>query len=644
MSAIWGCIDLSDNDLPEGLCAAMERPLHEYRIDRYASISTNNVVMGCGVQYTRKWSEKEPLPIHDAKSDVYFTADACIFNRDELIGELCPENNGIPDGELMFLAFRAWGADCSKRIYGSYSFAAYDAQKNELVISADHRISRSIYYFCEGSRVYFSTLTSPIREGCDAAPQLNDEWCALFLAMRSYAVMVDGIHTPYNGIFRIPAAHYYVFSGQVERKIRYWFPDKVSPLRLNNDDEYAERFRTLFDKCTRETLQASGKVGAQLSSGFDSGSVAAYSARILEERGEPLLSYTHVPIDAFSKENTQREVFNEKEGVERFCTMHSNIVPRFLSTPDKNGVLSLPEIMLKDFFPIKSITNIGWIDGIMEEMAHDGCRVLLSGQYGNVTISRGSVDTYFTMLLSKGKIVRFLKELNNFTDVMKLNRKRVLKKLLTRFTPVFLQRLKVGDYLRDTLVNRDYAALCGINKKDRRLERNLNIHKRNTLKRENESYYEDFSLAQISDYETKLTLFYGLQSFDITKDPRIIEFCCSLPLECFTNAKPESRRLTRVYLADNFPPEVLPELSPRGTQSADEIERLIPVWEQAYEELTRVCLSPQMCRMADADKVGLLLERLKTGPDQVPSTELNRLLYIYSMGIFLEQHISNSGI
>jgi len=636
MSAIWGCIDLSGKALPEDLCALMEQPLHRYQIDRFAALSNKNVVMGCGIQYIHKESEREPLPIYDAEAGIYFTADVHIYNREELVCALCPNRGDIPDGTLFFLAYLAWGPDCVKRIYGSYSYAAYDITANELVLGADHTISRSIYYQQDGTRVYFSTLTSPVIEGRRALPRLNETWCAYFLSMPSYAIMTNGTDTPFAGIFRVPAAHYYRFKKQHIRKVRYWFPETTPPLRLASDEEYERRFRALFEQCTMETLRVQGGVAVRLSSGFDSGAVAAYAARLLAQRGQPLRSYTHIPVQTFSRENNRRILYNEKEGVLRFCAMHPNIIPKFLDTPDRNAVLSLAEVMGRGLFPVKSTTNIGWIDGLLQEMHQDGCRVSLGGQYGNVTISRGSMETYLTTVLSQGRLIHFVTALTRYSRIMGYSRKRVLGYILSRFVPLFVRRLLAGDYLKDSIVNREFAQMCKITSKDRHLESNLNITPKPTFQEEQRYLFDETPLAHVSDSETKLTLYHGIESFDVTRDPRIIEFCYSLPMECFSNAGPETRRLSRIYLSDLYPPEVRAEKSPRGSQSSDTIERLITVWEQAYIELKRVCLSPQMLRMANGTRVREILDQIQESPEGAPLEELKKLIYVYSMGVFLE--------
>lgn len=638
MSAIWGCVNLEGGTVSSHLCETMRQPFLNNKIDRYSSQCLENAFMGCGIQYIHRESPNEPLPILDEQEGLLFTADAHIYNRDELIGTLCAGKNDIPDGELFFLAYKKWKKDVSKHVYGSYAYAAYDKRQNELTVAADHTSTRSIYYCRHEGKVFFSTLAEPINCGIGKAPEFNEEWAALFLAMTTYSILVNPTDTPYKDIYRVTAAHYMVFTKNDEKSVEYWSPDDVRPLVLKNDDEYRERFRALMQKCMGEMLRIDGEMAIMLSSGLDSSSVAAFAAPILSGQGKTLHSYTHVPIDSFEKPKNSRLLYDERSGVLRLCEMYPNIIPRFLSTPDRNAILSLSELMNYGIFPIKSTTNIAWIDALMEEAANDGCRAMLTGQYGNTTISLGSMETYLLTSLSQGRFFNFWTSLRSYSKNMGFSRKRIIKYLASQLVPVALKKMMTKDYLDGTLLDRDFASKAGIEKKDSRLEFNLNITPAMTFQAERKYVYNNIAFAHICDSETKLSLRYGMNTLDVTKDIRIIEFCLSLPLECFVRPIPETRRLCRVYLSDLLPEEILPEKAPRGSQSADMIERLVPCWEEAYKELRRVCLSPRLLKMLDEQSVKSALDQLEDVPTQEKSDILKKIIYAYSMGIFLENH------
>ncbi len=94
------------------------------------------VVEGCaglGHALTISTSEEklERLPVVDAASGVIFTAEGRVDNREELLSDLeMPAANGdparSPDGEIMFRAYQRWGAQAPRRLFGDWSFAAWD--------------------------------------------------------------------------------------------------------------------------------------------------------------------------------------------------------------------------------------------------------------------------------------------------------------------------------------------------------------------------------------------------------------------------------------------------------------------------------------------------------------------------------------
>ena len=642
MSAIWGCVDLGGGNLPEGLCAAMEKPLHEYKIDRYASISGGNVVMGCGVQYIKTWSEKEPLPIYDAEAGAYFTADCLIDNRAELIAELCPGNSGIPDGELLFLAYKKWGEEMPKRVYGNYSFAAYERKANRLLIVADHTASRSVYYFREGDRVFFGTIEESLLRGKGGKPELNDEWIALYLAMKPISLLTNPEETIFKGVLRVTASCVNIFTQGDGMDVReYWSVGQVKPLKLKSDGEYKEHFRELFFRCAREAVQGvNGETGVMLSSGFDSSAVAAATAPVLDAQGKRLLAYTHVPVEGHeSGYNKKFFITDEREGVLRLCGMYPSIAPHFLPFPECDGFSNIREILNAHETPYKAVVNVDWIHAINKAAAADGCRILLDGQMGNGTISWGNILVYERHLLTRGRPFKALSTLNRYARQKGVGRKRELRFLLSSFMPNAFDREQKEDWLEGSFVNRELAAAFGIKNGDERIRMNVQLARPliKPYSKFRKDVFNKIAFAHIADSATKLALKSGIILKDITRDIRIFEFCSSVPIECFVNSVPETRRLARIYLADLLPPEILPETAPRGRQSGDWLERIAPKWPALYEDVLRVCESPALSRYVDMPAVREALELYRNLPAKKEEDNFMRFGALYILGLFLEK-------
>ena len=86
MSAIWGVIDLSGENIKSETATDMKKTYENYKIDRFCECLNSNVLFGCAHQHITDISVKEQLPIYE--DGIYFTADAIIDNRKQLKKEL----------------------------------------------------------------------------------------------------------------------------------------------------------------------------------------------------------------------------------------------------------------------------------------------------------------------------------------------------------------------------------------------------------------------------------------------------------------------------------------------------------------------------------------------------------------------------
>lgn len=630
MSVIWGCIDFSGGEA----AARMGSPVCGDGIDRTEELRGRGVVMGCGLQYVMPESDRERLPWRDGEGELYFTADCIVDNREELIPLLCPDAPDTPDGGLLLLAYREWGEDTPRQVYGSYAFAAYHAKENRLVLCVDHTFSRCLYYSRVGSRLYFGTLLSSILAVQQTPPKFNQPELALLMSGPGLSMYHDAESTFYENVYRIPAGHYLRISKSQTRSVCYWSPKDVQPLRLKDDAAYGDYFRNLMETVTRQMTRSSGEVGMLLSCGLDSTSVAAFAAGHLARSGRKLHAYTYVPMaDYASKVNPKRILTNERQGVEAFAARYPNIQTRFCDFPDRNGIGETKRLQDRLELPYVTHTNLPWLDGFAEMAAKEGCRVMLTGQMGNATISGGEMTPYVVSRILKGRWIDAARNINRYGQTMWIGRKGFAKYVLQNLPPKWLQWLTTPDYFKDFPLNRDYLRHLGIRKRDPRYSFRAGVIGTFSYRKERSLIYSPVSLGQVGELETKTYLRYGMVTRDPTKDIRIFEFCLSVPMECLVGHGNQTRRLVRRYLSDLLPPELIEERAPRGRQSGDWHDRLLKDWDRVYSELNRVLTGPALAPYLDAPAVSRLLSRLKESDD---TRLFNQLFKFYSAGLFME--------
>lgn len=635
MAAIWGCVDLGGGTLPHEMKDVMERPFHACKIDSISSWSGGNVLMGGGVQYITAESVNERLPVIQEEKGVYFTADCYIDNRDDLIAELCPGDDKIPDGGLLFLAYEKWGEDASRHVYGCYAYAAYDAAANRLIVSADHVFGRCVFYARQGSRVYFSTLMEPIIQAMEKRPPLCREWIAGYLCSTTLASIDDPEITVYEGVRKVPAAKYIRFTPEGAEAVAFWSLRDVKPLRLANDDEYAKRLRGLMETAARQATRTSGEVGILLSGGMDSTAVATFAAPLLEEREKLLYSFTSVPIPGFVSTERYRSA-DESELVKLFCEMYPNIRPTFGSFPEEDALSIGDEFIRNAETPLKTSVNAVWIQGFQHMARKMGCRIMLTGQSGNLTISAGSLFTCSYSMLLRGRFATAWNMLGSFAKRRRIPRRRVFTSFATELIPGGLRRLPVRDFLADSLADKKFAAEAGYKRRDKRLISNTGIYSQMAYKQENELRFFPLQFSHLGEIETKHGLHTGMLMRDITRDIRIIEYCMSLPSSCYVDRNGVDRRLVRAYFRDRYPPRLLDEREKRGVQGTDWAARLARRWDTLYPQIVERCTSRRLAGYVDGEKTRALLDQLRPPPDYSGNSLLIQIMAVYFFDLFLE--------
>lgn len=586
MSAIWGVIDINENQISENYVTAFRKAYDVCRIDHSESICFENGVIGCELQYFREIAKKEKLPIRE--KGVYFTADVWLDNREELLSDPIfsnVENKEVPDGEILFRLYKTYGYSCLERIYGAYAFVYYNKEEQYIDIVMDHTGNRCLYYSFVDGALTFSTLMKPIYEADKSKYTLNDKMLAEYLAWPDYNVYADCEATTINEIKHAVAGEVRRVSLHGEKRINFWNPIScVGKLKGKSDEEYKLLLIQNFEKCVCETIQTEGEVGVLLSGGLDSSSVACFTAAELKKKNKMMFAYTMVPKEGYINDTGENVNVDERELVHKTAVFLGNVVEHYDSYETMNVWNVMEEQLSFLEGPYKSLQNVMWIKHLIEVAAQDGCKVVLSGGYGNDTISYGSSSTYIWELFIGGKWIRLHKELNATNGVMKYNKKKVLKSYwkALKSNRESIYNLK-NFYKQDCLVNADMLRSMKLDKYCIKMQRKGNSIK--TRKKYLAFVTDKIRFRQVGDATTKMSLCTGVLRKDPTMDPRVIEFCYSLPTEQF-NKGCCPRRLIYEYFKDYLPKDLLQPNLPRGRQSADVGRRLHNSWEEIYAEMT----------------------------------------------------------
>jgi len=231
-------------------------------------------------------------------------ADARLDNRAELadaFGLAGPERGGVEDCELILRAYERWGEDCPQRLLGDYAFAVWDAGQRSLFCARDAVGARPLYYSPGPGRrfVFASDIDAAL-----AAPGVEDDLDEAFVARYLSAANPAASATFFRAVRSLPPGHSIAVNGRAERIRRWWRPEDAPDIRLGSDEAYRRAFLEHYRRAVRDRLDDTGEVGAHLSGGLDSSSIAVLAARELRPSGRRLhaLCWHPPPNDSQTEE------------------------------------------------------------------------------------------------------------------------------------------------------------------------------------------------------------------------------------------------------------------------------------------------------------------------------------------------------
>jgi asparagine synthase (glutamine-hydrolysing) len=331
-------------------------------------------------------SVHERFPIIDSHWGLVMVSAGRIDNRDELFGAFntpLGQRSSIPDSQLMFDAYRKWGKECVHHLTGDWNLAVWHKQERKLFVARDHIGISGLYYHINGQQFIFASSL----KGLLVLPQIPRKINELRIAQILVSWHGDGVQTAYEGILRLPPAHHITLTGSRVEKTRYHSFENIAPLRYRDDNEYIEHFRELFAEAVRCRLRTNGRVGSTLSSGLDSSSISAVAANLLKEKGIRLPVFTSVPMYECQHLVPPHRLADEGPLAAKLVEFNGNMDHNLCKAERISVLEGIRKMLWVHDQPFHAAGNAFWIVDMMENLQQHGCNVLLTGQFGNGTIS-----------------------------------------------------------------------------------------------------------------------------------------------------------------------------------------------------------------------------------------------------------------
>lgn len=623
MSAIAGMYNLNKEPMSLDHINSLMGALQKYPADDIQIWNKVNIFLGCHAQWITPESVREQLPYYDYERQVVITADAIIDNREELFDKLQVERSKrkeMPDSQLILLAYYKWGEESPKYLVGDFAFMIWNEKKQELFGARDFSGSRTLYYYFNQQRFVFCTTMEPLFSLPYIVEKLNEQWLAEYLAIPGMNDSVDALITVQKNIQQIPPAHSISVIGNKVNLSRYVTLTAKEEIRFKSNNDYVEAFRDIFQTAVTDRLRTHLKVGAHLSGGLDSGSVASFASRALKKENKQLYTYSYVPANDFMDWTPNNRLANESPFIKSTVDYAGNIKDHYL---DSNNISPLSEIddwLIIMEMPYKFYATSVWIKGIFEKSSDHGIGVLLNGGRGNLSISWGSALNYYALLLKKLKWVQLFNELNYYSKNIGGNRLRLIP-VIGKFAFPLINRVIATEkpYQFPLLINPEFAKKTGVFKRLKQHGINASgsfvsgIFQENIYEARKSHFQELFSWNTTGTVGTKLSLYHSLWKRDPTNDIRLIKFCLSLPEEQYVQNGLD-RALVRRSTKNILPDNVRLNQRVRGIQGADAVHRMAPFWDEFLNELEKITQDPILMELLNIEVIKKAMSKVKKGP------------------------------
>ncbi len=313
-------------------------------------------------------------PISNEDNTLQLVCNGEIYNSPELRKELKSRGHQFKtetDVEVILHLYEEHSDDCVKFLRGMFAFAIWDSRRRRLYIARDH-LGQKPLFFCQHNGAFaFASEAKSILASEIVKPEIDLEGLWHYLSLR---FMPDD-HSMFKFVQKLPAAHYLVYENSRITINHYWDVDFKNKLNASEDD-LTDQLDELLLETVKDHLLSDVRVGAFLSGGIDSGTVASMMA-VLGEKSLPNFS-----IGTKEKEFDElpfARMVSEKYGMEA----HEKIIE-----PDL--IHTIPSMI---YHMDEPADPFGFGVYLVSEMASEHVKVVLGGDGGDENFA--GYDRYY---------------------------------------------------------------------------------------------------------------------------------------------------------------------------------------------------------------------------------------------------------
>ncbi len=306
-------------------------------------------------------------PIHNEDETVWIVFNGEIFNYVELRKGLIARGHRFhtrSDTEVIVHLYEERGERCVEALNGQFAFALWDSRSGQLLLGRDRLGVRPLFYAVTHGTLLFASEIKAIFADDRVSRELDP--CALEELFTFWAPLPG--RTAFRGIHEVPPGHTLSVRWDSPRLRRYWAlsfpPGHAADGRAGSD--YVGSFRELLIDATMLRLRADVPVGAYLSGGLDSSTIAAIIRRFNPNR-------LHTFSITFEDSEFDEGVYQQQ------MAMHLGVEHHTIVCTDADIGRAFPEVVWHSEVPILRTAPVPLY--LLSKLVRDnGFKVVLTGE------------------------------------------------------------------------------------------------------------------------------------------------------------------------------------------------------------------------------------------------------------------------
>lgn len=547
-------------------------------------------------------------------SGAVIAADLRLDNRDDVlarVGVAPADAMAWADSRVVLAAWEKFGDDIWPTLRGPFAVSIWDSRRRVLTLARDH-FGFNVAMWHRNERFFaFATMPKGLFALGDVPRRFNEEKFADFLVLNH----ADHATTVYHDIYRVPPAHVVTVraDGAMAQR-RYWSAADIKPVRLASGEAYAEGLRECLDRAVRRQMRSAHPLGCFLSGGLDSSSVAVLAAGALREKNERLAAFTHVPRAGFDGPVPSGRYADETPYVEAIRKAAGNIDVTYIRNDECDDSADIERIFIALEGPIRNPTNLGWMLAIPRHARAQGRRVLLSGLFGNYTISWNGWSQTVTHLMH-GRLITAFRQWRAYYRGSPYSQWVAFRKLIIE--PLVPDRVanwadrrrrphRIAPWHDHAAIRADFAAAMSVDARARQVGHDFLYRVR-----PGERVAGLTAVDYIGDWFAAQQAVTGVEVRDPTADIDVVSYCFGVPPEQYL-VEGIDRSLVRRAMWGLLP-EVVVTNRMSGLQSPDWYEKLGRLLEMREKEVAELSASPLARRAIDLARLDRAIKTWPTG-------------------------------